>query len=331
MSVPQEIVSFMDGAELRQALRSAGICTRADLLATGVQPKRIDAALRSGRLIPLSRGVYARADAAKKARSNADGDYRLRVAGALAIAGADVVVSHQSAARMLGINLLDEATSEITITGPTERGWHSRAGTHRYAIDVPADQIAVQFGLPVTTAARTVIDLCRQMDFRAGVVAADSALHQRLTSKTELRSVIEKLPRRPGIARAVEVIEFADGRSESPLESIARVVIRDCGLPAPELQISLGGIDEPVARVDFYWKKYRTAAEVDGAMKYDQDPGRAIRQLRRDALLRAERFEVVHFTWRDINFEPDLVGTLIRQAFRRQVETGAAQGRRAAS
>jgi predicted transcriptional regulator of viral defense system len=327
MSVPQAIVSFMDAAELRQALQSAGVFTRADLLTAGVERARIDTALRNGRLVQLSRGVYARADAAKKARREAGGEYRLQVAGALAAAGTDVVVSHQSAAVLLAIDLLDQGGREVTMTGPGDRGWHGRTGTHRYAIAMPADHVTTAFGFPVTTAARTVIDLARTLEFRAGVVAADSALLKKLTTKADLRSVVAALPRRPGIARAAEVVEFADGRAESPLESIGRAGFRDCGLPPPELQIQLGSAYEPIARVDFYWKQYRTAAEADGAMKYDSDPGLARRQLRRDHLLRAEGYEIVHFTWQDINFSPELVVSWIREAFRRQVETGTAQGR----
>ncbi len=321
--MPCEIVSFVDETELRQALRSAGVHTRADLLAAGVERARIDTALRNGKLVQLSRGVYARADVAKKARRGAGGEYQLRVAGALAAAGANVVVSHQSAARLLGIDLLDEGRREVTMTGPGDRGWHSRAGTHRYAIAMPTDHVATAFGFPVTTAARTVIDLARTMDFRAGIVAADSALFKKLTTKADLRSVLAALPRRPGVARAAEVIEFADCRSESALESIARIAFRDGGLPTPELQIQLGNEFEPIARVDFYWKQFQTAAEADGAMKYDEDPARARTQLRRDALLRAEGYEVVHFTWQDISFSPGLVSAWIRQAFQRQVRAGA--------
>ncbi len=198
---------------------------------------------------------------------------------------------------------------------------------HMFNMGMPTTHVTTISGLPVTTAARTVIDLARTLAFRAAVVAADSALHQRLTTTAELRSVIAQLPGRRGTARAAEVIEFADGRAESPLESIARVGLRDSGIPRPELQIQLGNGFEPIARVDFYWKQYRTAAEADGAMKYDLDPDLARRQLRRDHLLRAEGYEVVHFTWQDINFSPELVATWIRQAFRRQVEAGAAEGR----
>jgi hypothetical protein len=331
MSVMDGIVRPVTTTELRAALRSVGILTRAEALAAGASPARIDSALRNGTLIPVTRGVYLRSAVAAKVRGWAGGEHLLRVGTALATGGSELAVSHQSAARFLGITLLGTPIAEVTLTGPPGSERHRRDGIRVHAIKLPAGHVTVSHGLPVTTAARTVIDLARAQEFRAGLVAADSALHQRLTSKAELLSVIAQLPRRPGIARAAEVVRFADGRAESPLESIARVVIRDCGLPPPELQRWLGGIDEPLARVDFYWKRYRTAAEVDGAMKYNEDPGRARQQLRRDALLRAEGFELVHFTWEDVNSAPGEVGSLIRQAFRRQVRAGNAAARRQAS
>jgi predicted transcriptional regulator of viral defense system len=317
----------MSTADLRKALASVGILTRADLLASGITAARIDAAIRNGTLVVFSRGVYGRAALTRRVGGQANGQHLLRAATALAIAGTDAVVSHQSAAQLHGIALLGKPATDVTLTGRPERGRHARAGMHRFNMNVPTTHVVAISGFPVTTPARTVVDLARTLDFRAGVAAADSALFKKLTTKADLRSVVAALPRRAGIARAAEVIEFADGRAESPLESIARVGLRDSGLPPPELQVQLGDACEPIARVDFYWKQYRTAAEADGAMKYDKDPGLARRQLRRDHLLRAEGYEVVHFTWQDINFSPELVATWIRQAFRRQVESGVAQGR----
>jgi very-short-patch-repair endonuclease len=119
---------------------------------------------------------------------------------------------------------------------------------------------------------------------------------------------------------ATDVVEFADGLAESVLESIARAVFRDGGLPQPALQVRIGG-DQFIGRVDFLWKRYRTIAEVDGAMKY-ADPRRARAQLRRDKQLREAGYEVVHFDWREITSEPDMVIASIRAAFRRGRQPG---------
>lgn len=195
-----------------------------------------------------------------------------------------------------------------------------------HAAMLPASHVGTDIGMRLTTPARTVVDLARTLSFRDSVVAADSALHRKLTTKDELFAVAAECARHTGIGRAAEVIAFADGRAESALESIARVAFKDTGIPPPDLQVWLGRGAEPIGRVDFYWEEYATIAEVDGGLKY-ADPERARAQLKRDAALRAQGFEVVHFDWDDITSRPDAAATTLRQAFQRGVRL--AQLRRA--
>jgi very-short-patch-repair endonuclease len=197
---------------------------------------------------------------------------------------------------------------------------------HVHYAALAAGHITQHDGVPVTTVARTVIDVARASRFRAGVVTADSALRRRRTTREELAAVLADCARWPGVSTAAAVVAFADRRSESALESVARVVFRDCGLPPPELQVWLGS-DEPV-RVDFLWREFRTIAEVDGAIKYTEfaaDPGwRAIGQLRRDSYLRELGYEVVHLSWDDITRDQERVAAVIRAAFRRGSALAAA-------
>ena len=151
---------------------------------------------------------------------------------------------------------------------------------------------------------------------------ADSALRQKLTSRKELAAVIAACPRWPGLRAAAQVAEFADGGAESPLESLARVVFAECGLPAPELQVEIRN-PEFIGRVDFLWRKFRTIVEVDGAGKYD-DRNQAMRQLRRDKRLREAGYEVVHFDWKEINGDPGYVVAAIRAAFEQGGRRGVA-------
>ena len=306
---------LMPSDDLLVTLRLIGIVTTAQLRASGVSPQQIETYVRRRSLFRVGRGVYARSEVSSDHLVRDGGDVIVRAAAALAMAGPGAAVGHQTAARLFGIDLLGKPENDVTLICPPEHGWRSRAGTHVYATALPPEHLTTAFGLPCTTAARTVVDLARTVDFRAGVVAADSALHRKLTTKPEIEAVIAALPRRRGIVRAAEVIAFADELAESVLESIARVVFRDIGLPAPELQAWLGR-PKPFARVDFYWKKYRTIGEVDGAIKYD-DRQSALTQLRRDALLRGHGYEVVHFTWHDINDRPMEVRRLLIEAFER--------------
>ncbi len=316
----------MSTPEQRPYRRIADIATTAELLAGGLSPGQIRTKVRRGELLAVGRGAYASGTRARELLNLPGGEELLRVAAGAAVIGPDAVVSHQSAAFLHRIDLLGAMTAQVTLTCPPRRGWHGRTGVRLHAADLPPEHVSVDAtGLRLTTPARTVIDLARTLDFRTSVVAADSALHRRLVTKGELASVLAACRRRPGVAQAEAVVEFADALAESPLESIARVVFRDCGLPAPRLQAWLGGTTEPVGRVDFYWPKYRTVAEVDGALKY-ADPLRAKVQLRRDALLRADGYEVVHFDWQQITENHAYVAESMRVAFQRGLRSQARSG-----
>ncbi len=299
--------------------------TTAELLAAGWSAGQIRTRARRGDLLSLGRGVYANGTRAQDLMKMTGGDQLLRIAAAAAATGPDAVVSHQSAAMLHRIDLLGPTYPLVALTRPPQRGWRSRPGIRLHAAALPAGHVTSEVGMLLTTPARTVIDLARSLGFRAGVVAADSALHRQLTTREELRSVLAACPLRSGVCRASDVIEFADGLAESPLESIARVTFRDCKLPPPALQVWLGGTTEPAARVDFYWRKYRTIAEADGAIKYN-DPLRASAQIRRDSILRADGFEVVHFGWQEITDNPAFVIASINTAFRRSMILSGQRG-----
>lgn len=309
----------MSETVLPETHRSAGIMTTAELLAGGRSTAQIEALAKRGTLVRLGRGVYAVAARTAKYKDRIGGEHLLQAVAALAVVGGQATVSHESAAQLYDIALLHRPGSGVTLTCPPARGRRGRTGIQVHTADLPVSHVNARFPFRMTTASRTVIDLVRDLDFRAGVVTTDSALNKKLTTKDELRSVIAACPQWRGIQRAREVVEFADALAESPLESIARVVFRDCGLPPPELQVWL----EEDVRVDFYWKKYRTIAEVDGAAKYDLDPWRARAQLERDRLLRRDGFEIVHFTWAEVTQNPALVAATIRDAFMRGTSLAA--------
>jgi very-short-patch-repair endonuclease len=143
-------------------------------------------------------------------------------------------------------------------------------------------------------------------------VAADSALRQEKATKAELGQVLDACARWPGVIRARRVVEFADERAESPLESAARVIFGQSGLDSPELQATVFTAADAF-RVDFLWRAHKVIAEADGLAKYN-DRGDAIRQLERDRRLRDAGFKVVHFTWKELFGTPELVLGRIRAA-----------------
>ena len=320
MSASGDRICAVDHDRLPDLGRIAGVATAAELVKSGLAKPAIRRMVRSGVLLQVRPGVYARADLVS--RMSGSKEFRLRrlaIAAALAVVADGAVASHQDAALLFGIDLLDRISPSAVTLSRSGRHDALLAGLPAIRIrmaNLPSNQKMVIGGIPVTTPARTVADLARVTSFKSGVVIADSALHRRLTTKAELSRVLATCARWPGVERARRVVAFSDGRSESPFESIARVAFRDGGLPPPDLQVWVGGDSGPVGRADFLWREHATIAEADGALKY-ADPDRARQQLRRDADLRAAGFEVVHIGWAELTMTPDQVIQAIKAAFAR--------------
>jgi very-short-patch-repair endonuclease/predicted transcriptional regulator of viral defense system len=302
--------------------RCGGVVTTAELATAGLSPAQIRRLVRQRILLRVGFGVYATASAMGPA-DNPAGAEALRVSAALAVMGPGCVGSHHGAAVMHGLDLLGRYRSgPVALTRPPGGAGSktARPGIALHTAALPAGHVTTKHGIAVTSVARTVVDLARTAPFGAGVVAADSALGGKQTSKAELHSVLTDCRRWPGIARARQVVAFSDARSESVFESISRVALRDQGLPPPDLQVWVGDDEAVIGRVDFLWQAQRTIGEADGALKY-ANPAQAMAQLQRDARLREAGFEVVHFTWDEITRVPAQVAASLRAAFRRQAGT----------
>lgn len=309
------------------AARTAGdaepvrVLTTGRLRAAGLSARQIRRLVVAGALAQLRTGVYIRTPGAAGAPEYSQAaDVLLPLAAALAVTGSRSVGSHQTAAAVHSLSLPGRLPSPLIHVTRAPDGCGSRnrrrPGVLVHNAALPAEHVTKCRGVPVTSVARTVIDLARTLPFAEGVAVADSALRDTQTSPDELAAALAHCPRWPGIQRARRVISFADPLAESVLESISRALFHEHGLPPPELQVWVGDEDDIAGRVDFLWRRYRTIAEADGAIKYTR-PAQAMAQLNRDARLRDAGFEVVHFTWPEITRVPAQVVAAIRTAFRR--------------
>lgn len=272
--------------------------------------------VRSGDLVRMRRGVYATRRAIDWAEGNPTHAHVLRVFAVRATAGRTAIVSYQSAALLHGLSLLNSLPIDtVTLTLPSARRWERlrSAGVVFHCADLPPRHVTRLYNLPVTTAARTVVDLARTLPFMDGVVVADSALREEKAARHELRQILDSCASWPGVRRARRVVAFADERAGSALESAARVVFDESGLEPPELQVTIH-LPAHAFLVDFFWRRQRVIAEADGQAKYTADKD-LIAQFQRDRLLRDSGYKVVHFTWRELFKTPELVVTRIRRAF----------------
>ena len=110
-----------------------------------------------------------------------------------------------------------------------------------------------------------MFDLARTESLRSGVVTADAALRSGLP-REELVRVLDAHRGWPGVRRARTALAFADGRSESPLESLGRLTCLEEDLPVFEPQVEVWLDGELIARVDGLWREQLVVFEGDGAM-----------------------------------------------------------------
>ena len=229
-------------------------------------------ALRSGRIVRLRRGVYAEASAAE----------HLSTAVTLTVPRA--VVSDRSAALQHGLPVVGGLPTDVEITVPP-RASTNIAGAHPYRARLRPQDIVQIDDRPVTSPARTVVDVARHWPWRTSVPAIDAALFGGLTSLEEIADVLHFCAGWPGIGRAKRAVALSDGRAESPLESISRLVIPRLGFPRPEPQRwILDQYGRPIARCDFSWDELGVVGEADGRGKYGQADAYPLEKERQERL-----------------------------------------------
>jgi hypothetical protein len=167
--------------------------------------------------------------------------------------------------------------------------------------------------MPVTSVARTIVDIARSQRLEQALDVADAALFRGLVDGAPLAADLGRAEGRPGTPGARRVVAAADGRSESVGETRSRVAISRAGLPVPVLQWPATGPDgHEIGRVDFGRPALRTVGEFDGEIKYGRllKPGQSAAdavyaEKRREDRIRAIGLAVVRWAWDDlVDFRP---------------------------
>ena len=272
-------------------------------------------ALRNGDVVVARPGVYV-------GRRRLELDQGHRLATQIAIEGlrrgSPAYACLGSAAALHGISRLGRPPERVRLYREKGGPWRDDA-VAVLICKLPETHVTEIDDVPVTTPARTAIDLARWVGFRGGLVVVDSVMRLGVT-RPQLEVVARDCKRWPGIRKAREVVKFADARAATPLETVSRVAFRDMGLPPPELQVTLAwdAVGNPKYIVDFYWPEFCVVGEADGLLKYDDDDG--ARTSLRDEKLRQEELEamgyiVVRWSWDQIWRQPDWVAARLRRAF----------------
>ncbi|WP_338836621.1 hypothetical protein [Gordonia polyisoprenivorans] len=289
---------------------------RRNALSQGITDADITRALRGGTLERVGWGGYVPVPGDRELDEFAARERRYRdsVLAAVRIGGERRYPSHQSAATLLGIPLLDKDTSTVHFTSPTSGRITERLVVHQSRI-IPDDLIDVD-GILVTSIARTVCDVAREGSFRQALCALDSGLFQgrKRGVPVDVAACAAAMRRQHGIAVLRSALPLADDRSESIGESLSRgVMVESRSVPRPELQVEVVVADGSMKRCDFGWRdaegRVRVVGEFDGRFKYHRLSAASGHRLAEDVIyaekLREDAIRdcgivVVRWTWQEL-------------------------------
>ena len=268
-----------------------GVLAHRELLALGLKRQAIAYRLERGRLHELHRGVYAVGHRVV----STDG---VRMAAVLA-GGPGAVLSHRSAAAMWGIRADSRPIVEITVSCSRR----DRPGIRQHRSELARHEVTVVRGIPLTTLARTLLDLAAVVNRRQVERAVRQAEYQRILDLREVTALLTQHSRRPGSGTLRAVVEEGtDMRiSRSELEERFMDFLANAVLPSPEVNAALE-LNGTWIEVDCLWRAERIVVELDGRQAHGTCTAFE-RDRRRDRALSVAGWRPVRVTWRQLHAE----------------------------
>ena len=279
-----ELSTARDVRAARLAARQHGVVSTADLLACGLDHDAISVRVRNGRLHPLHRSVYA----VGHANVTRDGCYL----AAVKACGEGAVLSHWSQAMIENFIRWEDRYPDVLVLGDSVPR-HPRINGHCTSY-LPAHHVTTVRGIPVTTAARTLLDLAGALPEHRLRRAVRQARFLELTTISSLIEVLHG----PGPSRGRKKLARILARSAAPTQSELEDAVLDL--------ILWGGLAHPLVNAplflsgrriipDFCWPEQRLVIEADGP--HHDDPLERAADRERQAILEAHGCRVVRVTW----------------------------------
>jgi very-short-patch-repair endonuclease len=219
------------------------------------------------------------------------------MAATLAV-GHGALLSHYPAAVLWGLRPARPGPIDVTVPGRETR---DRDGIRTHVAHLHTRDAMRREGIPVTSPARTLLDLATTATQRDLDRAVEEAQIHRLASDHALNEQFSRYPRHRGTAALRKAIRTDPSLTRSEAERRLLELIRAARLLMPEANARLNGYE-----VDFLWREQRLIVEVDG-YAFHSSRRSFERDRRRDADMAAAGWRVVRVTWRQLTEEPEAV------------------------
>jgi hypothetical protein len=291
----------------------ADVVTRPQVLRAGVSRNTIASKVKHGLWQQLHPGVYG--------AFTGEISWRASLWAAALYAGPGALLSHETAAEVLGLTELRCPVIQVTI--PASRRVRPPQGVaiHHSSFDYP--RWRPQRGTPPHTFyAETIVDLVAAADTLDDVIAwVSRGIARNLVSEAQLKAAVaarRRFRRRDQIA---EVIERVAGGSHFPLEfRYDRDVERAHGLPVATRQVKFVKPDGSRGFRDRCYEEYGLIVELDGKQFHLVD--QRTRDQARDNEAAATTGATLRYGWADVERAPCETAAQVYRALRKRGYAG---------
>ena len=191
----------------------------------------------------------------------------------------------------------------MTITIPRHRAGPCKVKAHQSRL-LGCANVTERDGIPVTTMARTLLDLAGIASARELARAVDTAERLDLFDLTAVEDVLARARGRRGAAALRRAIAGWQPRhTRSELEDRFQELLATTGLPWPRFNVQLDG-EQSQHEVDAVWPSQRLVVQLDGFAFHRTRRDRE-RDAAADADLELAGLRVVRLTWDDVTRHAD--------------------------
>jgi hypothetical protein len=266
-----------------------GVIGRSQLLGLGFTKSGIEHRVRTGRLHPIVRGVYA----VGRNQISREG----RWMAAVLACGPGAALSHRSAAALWGfgkehphyIDVSVRRTSEARISG---------VRCHRRP-SLPSNEVDLRLKIPVTQPVRTFLDLATVTGPKTLERSINEADKLDVIDADSLRKALDDHPGEPGIRLLRHVLDKHTFRlSDDELERLFRPLAAAAGLPTPLTKHIVNKFE-----VDFFWPDLGLVIETDG-WRYHRTPSAQTRDALRSQTHTANGLIPLRFSHYQVKYQP---------------------------
>jgi hypothetical protein len=276
--------------------RQHGVLTHGDLTGLGYTPKAIKHRIRTGRLHPIVRGIYA----VGRRHLSREG----RWMAAVLACGPGAALSHRSAAALWGFGKEHADYIDVSVRRASESRLPG-VRCHRRP-SLPPGAITTHLGIPLTQPVQTFLDLATVTGPKGLERSINEADKHDVIDPDALRKALDEHPGEPGVRPLRQILDKHTFRlSDDELERLFRPLAAAAGLPVPLTKVK---VDE--FEVDFFWPDLGLVVETDG-WRYHRTPAAQTRDALRFQEHTAAGLTPLRFSHWQVKYEPRHVETIL--------------------